>query len=374
LGNHIASDFGLGPAQKGLMTAIPLLAGSVLRLILGALSDAIGPKKTGAIGMSLTLAPLLGGWLWADSLERVFLVGLLLGVAGASFAVAMPMASRWYPAQHQGLAVGIAGAGNSGTVFATLFAPRLAESLGWHAVFGLAIVPLSVAMLIFCIFAKDPRRTHGTQKAAEYLSLLKEPDTHRFCFLYAVTFGGFVGLTSFMPIFLHDQYGASAVLAGDLTTLCVLSGSLMRPIGGWLADKVGGIRMLMGLYGLITVCLLGIAPAPSLTTAVACLFCALGFMGLGNGAVFQLVPQRFAGRMGAVTGLVGAGGGLGGFFFPVVLGWFRQYYGSFGVGFGLFAVVSALALVSLLIAQRRWVGSWLADGGRALQPAAASGD
>ena len=111
----------------------------------------------------------------------------------------------------------------------------------------------------------------------------------------------------------------------------------------------------------------------SLTTAVACLFCALGFMGLGNGAVFQLVPQRFAGRMGAVTGLVGAGGGLGGFFFPVVLGWFKQYYGSFSVGFGLFAVVSALALVSLLIAQRRWVGSWLADGGRALQPAALIG-
>ena len=373
LGNHIAGSLGLAPAQKGLMTAVPLLAGSVLRLVLGTVGDSIGPKKTGIIGMSLTLAPLLGGWLWADSLQKVFLVGLLLGVAGASFAVAMPMASRWYPARHQGLAVGIAGAGNSGTLFATLFAPRLAESLGWHAVFGLAVIPLAIALTLFCILTKDPVRPQR-QNLSDYLTLLKESDTYRFCLFYAVTFGGFVGLTSFMPIFLHDQYGASTVLAGDLTTLCVLSGSLMRPIGGWFADKVGGIRMLMGLYALITLCLVGIAPLPPLALAVVLLFLLLGFMGMGNGAVFQLVPQRFAGRMGVITGLVGAGGGLGGFFFPVVLGWFKQYYGSFSVGFGVFAGAAATAFILLIVAQGRWVGSWLADGGRAIQPAPASGD
>lgn len=366
LGNHIAASFGLSSAQKGLMTAIPLLAGSGLRLLLGLLADAIGPKKTGLAGMLLTLLPLAGGWLWADSLEKVFVVGLLLGVAGASFAVALPMASRWYPPQYQGLAMGLAGAGNSGTLLATLFAPRLAEWFGWRAVFGLAIVPLLLALIVFALFTKDPPGSRG-QNVSEYLALLKEPDTYRFCFFYAVTFGGFVGLTSFMPIFVHDQYSASTVLAGDLTSLCVLSGSLMRPLGGWLSDRWGGLRVLMALYGLITVCLLAMAGLPSLNTAVVLLFCVLGFMGLGNGAVFQLVPQRFVGKVGAITGLVGAGGGIGGFFFPLILGWFKQYRGSFGLGFAVFAGLAGLALVSLAIAQRKWVGLWLAEGGLAME-------
>ena len=367
LGNHVAGEFGLTPSQKGLMTALPLLAGSVLRLVLGVLADGIGPKKTGVIGMSLTLAPLLGAWLWADSLEKVFLMGLLLGIAGASFAVALPMAGRWYPARHQGLAMGIAGAGNSGTLFATLFAPRLAESYGWHAVFGLAIIPLCLAMIIFLVFTKDPPGARRTHSASEYLSLLKERDAYRFCLFYGVTFGGFSGLISFMPIFLHDQYSVSMVLAGDLTSLCVLSGSLMRPLGGWLADRLGGVRVLTALYGLITVLLLAITPLPSLATAIAFLFFALGFMGLGNGAVFQLAPQRFVGRMGAMTGLVGAAGGLGGFLFPVVLGWFKQYYGSFGIGFSVFAVLSGFALINLLMARQKWVGLWMAEGGVAMQ-------
>lgn len=369
LGNYVANDFDLSPAQKGLLTAVPLLAGSVLRLILGVLADRVGPKKTGVIGMALTLLPLLGGWLWADSLEKVFLVGLLLGVAGASFAVALPMASRWYPPQHQGLAMGIAGAGNSGTLFATLFAPRLAESYGWHAVFGLAIIPLLFAVIVFIVFAKDPPSARRTHTTSEYLSLLREPDAYRFCLFYAVTFGGFSGLLSFMPIFLHDQYSASMVVAGDLTSLCVLSGSFMRPLGGWLADKLGGIRVLIGLYGLISVFLAAMAPLPSLTVAILFLFFVLGLMGLGNGAIFQLVPQRFAGRMGAMTGLVGAAGGLGGFMFPVVLGWFKQFYGSFGIGFAIFAAFSGLALINLLAARRKWVGLWLAEGGLAVERA-----
>ena len=363
LGNHIAGAFGLSAAQKGFMTAIPLLAGSVLRLVLGILADAIGGKKTALIGMSVTLMPLLGGWLWANSLDRVLVVGMLLGVAGASFAVALPMASRWYPAEHQGLAMGIAGAGNSGTLFATLFAPRLAEAYGWHAVFALAIIPLVFAFAVFLCFAKDAPGSRRTPQASDYAALLHETDTYRFCLFYGVTFGGFSGLISFMPIFLHDQYSASAVLAGDLTSFCVLSGSLMRPLGGWLADRVGGIRVLAGLYAAIALLLLGAAQLPSLVAITAILFCVLGFMGLGNGAVFQLVPQRFAQRVGAMTGLVGAAGGVGGFLFPVILGWFKQYFGSFAFGLVIFAGLAAVALVTLWSAQRKWVGIWLAEGG-----------
>src|SRR5215469_15126540 len=151
LGNYVAADLGLNAAQKGLMTAIPLLGGSFLRLVLGQLTDRIGPRRTGCIGLTVTLVPLLGGWLWADSLPKVYAVGLLLGVAGASFAVALPLASRWYPPKYQGLALGLAGAGNSGTILATFFAPRLAETLGWHAVFGLAILPLILMATIFVI-------------------------------------------------------------------------------------------------------------------------------------------------------------------------------------------------------------------------------
>jgi NNP family nitrate/nitrite transporter-like MFS transporter len=363
LGNYVAGGFGLTAAQKGFMTAIPLLAGSVLRLVLGVLADVIGGRKAGLIGMMVTILPLLGGWLWADSLGKIFVVGLLLGVAGASFAVALPMAGRWYPPEHQGLAMGIAGAGNSGTLFATLLAPRLAEKFGWHFVFGLAIVPLVFAFSMYLTYAKDAPGTRRKVNASEYVSLLKEGDTFRFCLFYAVTFGGFSGLISFMPIFLHDQYRASAVTAGDLTSLCVLSGSLMRPIGGWISDKIGGIRVLIGLYGLIALVLTAMMQLPPLHSAVAFLFCALGFMGLGNGAVFQLLPQRFTKRVGALTGIVGAAGGVGGFCFPVILGWFRQYSGSFAYGFAIFAGFAMFALILLSTAQRRWIGSWLGEGG-----------
>src|SRR5579862_3886540 len=152
VGNYVSTDFHLNPAQKGLVTAVPLLGGSILRLVFGHLTDTIGAKRTGCLGMFVTLAPLLGGWLWTTSLPGLYALGLLLGVAGASFAAALPLASRWYPAEFQGLAMGIAGAGNSGTAFATLFAPMIAASIGWHAVFGLAILPISLTLIVFFLF------------------------------------------------------------------------------------------------------------------------------------------------------------------------------------------------------------------------------
>jgi NNP family nitrate/nitrite transporter-like MFS transporter len=368
LGNHIAGQFGLGPAQKGLMTAVPILSGSLLRLAFGAIADAFGAKRTALLGMAITLAPLLAGWLWAESIREVYLVGVLLGVAGASFAVAMPMASRCYPPEHQGLALGIAGAGNSGTIFATLLAPRLAEAYGWQAVFGLAIVPLALVGMLVAVLTREPPRPARAPVLAEYAALLRERDTYLFCLFYGVSFGGFVGLVSFLPIVLRDQYAVSPVRAGDLTTLCVLAGSGLRPVGGWLADKLGGIRMLMGLYALIAVLMTAIAQLPPLTTAVALLMISVGLLGMGNGSVFQLVPQRFAGRVGIVTGLVGAAGGVGGFFLPTMIGWLKQTTGSYGPGLGLFAAAAALALVTTTVAQRRWVGLWMDKNGRAPAP------
>jgi MFS transporter, NNP family, nitrate/nitrite transporter len=373
LANYVAADFGLTASQKGLMTAVPLLGGSLLRLLFGQLTDRIGAKKTGCIGLVATVIPLLGGWLWADSLPKVYLVGLLLGVAGASFAAALPLASRWYPAKYQGLAMGIAGAGNSGTLFATLFAPRLAERFGWHAVFGLAIVPLLLVMLTFILFAKDAPQPEKRRKRSEFFNVLKERDMALFSLFYAVTFGGFVGLASFLSVFLRDQYGVSKIQAGDLASLCVLAGSFLRPVGGWLADKVGGIRMLIALYG--AVALLGSAAAmlPPLGMNVALLVTVMGCLGMGNGSVFQLVPHRFKDRMGVATGILGAAGGIGGFFLPTLLGGLKEATGSYGPGLLVFAGTALVALVTLHIAQRDWVQVWIEKYGRprALAPAGA---
>jgi len=366
LGNYVAGDLGLNAAQKGLMTAIPLLGGSILRLMFGQLTDRIGPKKTGCLGMAATLVPLLGGWLWADSIGKVYAVGLLLGVAGASFAAALPLASRWYPPRHQGLAMGIAGAGNSGTVFATFFAPRLAEAWGWHAVFGLAILPLLAAAAVFVALAREAPGPARNNSGTEFLALLQERDTWLFSVFYAVTFGGFVGLASFLPILLHDQYAVSKVMAGNLTALCVMAGSFLRPVGGFLADRMGGVRVLVVVYGLVSLLALGVAQLPALGLATGLLFLLMACLGIGNGSVFQLVPQRFGQHVGVATGILGAAGGVGGFFLPTLVGSLKHITGSYATGLMVMAGLAVVALVILAIAQSGWTGVWIARHGRAV--------
>jgi NNP family nitrate/nitrite transporter-like MFS transporter len=318
--------------------------------------------------MAATLLPLLGGWLWADSFGELLCVGLLLGVAGASFAAALPLASRWYPAKYQGLAMGIAGAGNSGTVFATFFAPRLAEAWGWHAVFGLAILPLLLAAMVFIALAKEAPGTRKTAQASEFFTLLKERDTYLFSLFYAVTFGGFVGLASFLSILLRDQYGVSKVTAGDLTALCVMAGSFFRPVGGFLADRLGGVRVLVVLYGMVAILSLCVAQLPALWLAVGLLFLLMACLGVGNGSVFQLVPQRFGRHVGIATGILGAAGGMGGFFLPTLLGLLKQISGSYASGLMALSGLAVMALVILAVVQSDWIGVWIARHGRAATP------
>src|SRR6266478_6153700 len=248
LANSIVPEFGLQPAQKGLMVSIPLLSGALLRLPMGLLTDRIGARRTGLMGLALTIAPLLLGWLWADSFSKLLAVGLLLGIAGASFAVALPLASRWYPPHYQGIAMGIAGAGNSGTALATFFGPRLALAWGWHAVFALALIPILLTLVFFTIFAKDSPNQPPPKPFRAYAAVLKEADTWWFCLFYSVTFGGFVGLASFLNSFFRIQYDLDPVSAGGFATLCVIAGSFLRPVGGYLADRFGGIRVLSALY------------------------------------------------------------------------------------------------------------------------------
>lgn len=362
LGAYVAKDFGLSPAQKGLLAAIPVLGGSLVRIPLGLLVDHLGPKKTGLIGQLLVFIPLAGLWLFSAQIQNVFAFGLMLGIAGGSFAVALPLASRWYPAEHQGMALGIAGAGNSGTVLASLFAPLLAEKFGWQSVFGMALIPVSLTLAAFWFMAKESPSQPKPKKLQDYFSVLREADTFWFCLFYSITFGGFVGLASFLGIFFYDQYGVTKIMAGQMTALCVFAGSFFRPVGGYLADRFGGVRMLSVLLGCVSVLMLGIAFLPPLAGAVFLIFLVMTCLGMGNGAVFQLVPLRFAKEIGILTGIVGAAGGLGGFFLPTLLGFFKQNAGSYGAGFLLFAFMAFAALFVLRIVQKGWSFSYLLKG------------
>jgi NNP family nitrate/nitrite transporter-like MFS transporter len=358
LGVFIAQSFHLSPAQKGVLVAIPLLGGSILRIVMGVAADHYGARKAGIAGLILTVAPLAWAWLHCQAVGDLAAVGLMLGIAGASFAVALPLASRWYPREYQGLALGIAGAGNSGTVIAAFLAPRLAEHFGWRGVFGLAIIPVAITLAIFCAFAREYHVRPAPKPFASYLRILRELDLWRFNGFYMVTFGGFVGLASFLPIYFFDQYGVTRVQAGEFAALCVFAGSLLRPLGGFLADRVGGIRVLCLLYGAIAMLVAGIAMLPPLAAAVPLLFLTMACLGVGNGSVFQLVPQRFEEEIGVATGIVGAAGGLGGFFLPTVMGMLKGATGSYASGLLMFALASAGAMLAMLRVRREWRRGW----------------
>lgn len=358
LAPFLREDLGMTATQQGLLTAIPLLGGSLFRPIMGAVADRIGGRPTAMAGMVLTLLPLAIGWKFAHTPMHFYGLGLLLGIAGASFAVALPLASRWYPPEYQGLAMGIAGAGNSGTLLATLLAPRLAERFGWAATFGFAMVPLAVVFVLFALMAKDSPQRVRPVTAAEYGAVLRERDTLALAFLYSLTFGGFVGFASFLTVFFHEQYLLPRVTAGDFTTLVVVSGSLLRPVGGWLSDRYGGYRLLVGLLAGFAACLLAVAVNPPLFVALGILFVGMGLLGMGNGAVFQLVPQRFPDRIGVVTGIVGAAGGLGGFFLPSLLGAVRDMTGAYSGGIFVLALGFLLGTIALLELGTRWAHHW----------------
>ena len=357
LGAFISEDLALSPSAKGLMVAVPLLSAAVFRITLGILSDRFGPKRVGTVSMAVATGPLLLGWLAGNSLGEVLAVGVLLGVAGASFAVSLPLASRWYPPRLQGLAMGIAGAGNSGTVITALVAPRLAEAYGWHAVMGMAIVPVVLAFAAFVLMARQPPEAPRRGSLSNMRELLREADAWRMCAMYAVTFGSFVGLASFLPIFLHDQYGLTKVDAATVAAAGGAMGSLLRPIGGHLADRAGGTSVLLGVYGVAGALLLFAAGLPAVGPAALAFVVTMGAFGLGNGAVFQLVGVRYRERIGSITGLVGAAGGLGGFLLPTILGSLRDLAGSYGAGLAVIALAAGAALVGTLITRGTWRAS-----------------
>ncbi|WP_031340146.1 MFS transporter [Xanthomonas maliensis] len=361
----IAEALRLDTQQRALMVAVPILCGALLRLVLGMLADRIGGKRAGVLAQLAVIASLFGAWqLGVHSFGQVLLLGILLGIAGASFAVALPLASRWYPPEHQGTAMGIAGAGNSGTVLAALFAPLLAAAFGYRNVFGLACVPLLLTLLVFVLAAREAPGVVMRKRWSDYLRVLVgNRDAWRFMFFYAVTFGGFSGFASALPGYFHDQFGFDARTAGWATAACVLAGSVMRPLGGGIADRVGGTRALLTVYllvaGLVATAGIGVGGAAvTLALFVLTLLC----LGAGNGAVFQLVPQRFGQDIGVMTGLIGMAGGIGGFALAAGLGVLKQHTGSYALGMWLFAGCALGGWALLAGVKAQWRSQWTTAG------------
>ncbi len=357
LGIFIAEDFGLTATQKGFMVAVPLLGGSLVRVVMGVWTDRFGPRRTGFIGMLVVTGPLAWAWLAAETFTQMLVLGLFLGIAGASFAVSLPLASRAYPSAHQGLAMGVAGSGNSGAIISIALAPLLAASFGWHTVFGIMIPVVVLTALAYVTLARDHAPPGGSLDGSRVGrrglgTILRVPETYWYCLLYSITFGGFVGLSSYLSIFFHDQYGLSRVEAGWAAAACALAGSFSRPVGGFVADRLGGFRVLSFLYPAIAM-LTGVTalilPFPF---AFASVWLAMTCLGMGNGVIFQMVPHRFRQEMGTISGLVGAAGGIGGFLLPSALGLFKDLSGTYATGFAIYASVCALITPTVVVFRR----------------------
>ena len=364
LGVQIGESLHLSTEQKGLMVAVPILSGAILRIVLGLAVDRFGAKNTGVVGQLVIIGALLYAWLIGlANYEGTLLMGAVLGFAGASFAVALPQAGRWYPPNMQGIVMGLAGAGNIGTVIDALFAPRLAAAYGWRAVFGLALIPAVLVLLAYAVFSKEAPVTIKKKRLVDYFNLLKEKDAHWFCFYYTISFGGFVGLASSYVLYFKGEFALTPVHAGDLAALCTAAGALARPVGGAIADRIGGIRALYRFYALAGGALIAAAIGHNLYFNLAMLFIASGSLGMANGSVFQLLPQRFGRDLGVMTGLVGAGGGIGGFYLASSLGFSKGLTGSYLVGFTIFAGLCFVAILGLGFVKTRWRTTWGALAG-----------
>ena len=362
----ISETFALSPAQKGLMLSMPIIAGALMRFPLGVLAQYIGRKRATLVEMGLIAVAMLFGFFFVHSFNELLAMGVLLGIAGASFGVALSLGAGWFPPQHKGLAMGLVGAGNVGTAVSVLVAPPLAQWLGWQAVYGVAAAAIAVPMLVMILLAKEPPDVDNHASLREHVACLFEGDGWAFSLIYAVTFGGFIGLTTFLPSYYHDQFGVSKVQAGQLTMLAAFMGAALRVVGGWLSDRWGGVNTLTVVLGVVAVCLVltGLATDSLVVTTLLLMLC-FAALGAGNGALFQLVPLRWPMATAVAGSMIGEIGALGGGLVPNAMGLSKQYLGTYAWGFVLFAALSLVMLAVMRALQIRWTRTWAEKGGRA---------
>jgi NNP family nitrate/nitrite transporter-like MFS transporter len=369
----ISETYHLSPAQKGLMLSVPIIAGALMRFPLGVLSQYIGRKNATLVEMSLIAAAMLFGFFFVHSFNDLLAMGVLLGIAGASFGVALSLGSGWFPPQHKGLAMGLVGAGNVGTAVSVLVAPPLANWLGWQTVYGVAAVAIAVPMIVMVALAKEPPDVDAHASLREHMACLFEKDGWAFSLIYGVTFGGFIGLTTFLPSYYYDQFSVSKVQAGQLTMLAAFMGAAVRVAGGWISDRWGGVNTLTLVLAVVAVCLTLVGfSSSSLTVTTLLLMLCFAALGAGNGALFQLVPLRWPTTTAVAGSMIGEIGALGGGLVPNAMGLSKQYAGTYAWGFVLFACLSLAMLGVMRVMQIRWTRTWAEKGGRARPGTAAA--
>ena len=369
----ISESYNLSPAQKGLMLSVPIFAGALMRFPLGLLSQYIGRKNATLVEMALIAVAMLFGVFFVHSFNDLLAMGVLLGIAGASFGVALSLGSGSFPPQHKGLAMGLVGAGNIGTAVSVLVAPPLAQWLGWQAVYGVAAAAILLPMVVMIVFAQEPPDVDRHAGLREHTACLFEKDGWVFSLIYGVTFGGFIGLITFLPSYYHDQFAVSKVQAGQLTMLAAFMGAAVRVLGGWISDRWGGVNTLTLVLVVVTVTLVGVGMASqSLVLTTLLLIVCFAALGAGNGALFQLVPLRWPTSTAVAGSMIGEIGALGGGLVPNAMGLSKQYLGTYLWGFVLFAGLSLVMLGVMRLMQIRWTRTWAEKGGRARLPAAAA--
>jgi NNP family nitrate/nitrite transporter-like MFS transporter len=344
--------YGLSGKSKSLMIAIPVLLGSIGRLPAGMLADRFGGRKVFSILLILSAIPAIGIGL-STSYAQLLLLAIFIGISGSSFAVGVSFTSRWFSKEQQGTALGIFGMGNIGQSLAVFGAPVIAASIGsWRSVFFIFAAVSLVWGVVFYLFGRDATVAVSSRTLSENLKILRQSRLAWVLSLfYFLTFGGFVAFSIYLPSLLKDLFSLGPTDAGARTAGFVLLATLMRPVGGMLADRWGGARVLVGVF--IAVAVLGsLMGCPFMPTFTIGALGAATALGLGNGAVFKLVPEHFPKETGMVTGLVGAFGGLGGFFPPLVLGVIKDATGGYALGFILLAVS---AFVCLLVNYRVFI-------------------
>lgn len=343
----------LSPIQVSVAIAIPVLLGSLGRLPLGILTDRFGGRMIFSIVMACSVIPaMLMGFV--SGYWQLVLCGLFIGIALASFSVGVGFVSGWYPPERQGTALGIYGAGNIGQSLAAFGSPLLAGWLGFKWGFWTFGLLLLVWLVVFLLGARNaPRRT--APKSVQATHPLRNTMSWVLSLYYFLTFGGFVAMAIYLPTFLTDMFGLTPQDAGLRTAGFVVLATLMRPVGGWLADRIGGRKILKWVFPATAVMAVFMA-CPLISTFTIGALGMAAAIGLGNGAVFKLVPEYFPESVASVTGLVGAAGGLGGFFPPLVVGGVRQATGAFTWGFIFLSLFAVLCFFVVLRKSRSVAG------------------
>jgi len=357
----------LSESDVALMVAVPVVVGSLGRIVVGALTDRYGGRVMFPLISSVTILPVLFlAFVALDSYALILVGGFFLGVAGTAFAVGVPFVNAWFPPEKRGLAVGIFGAGMGGTAISALTTVRLYGGLGEKSPFLITAAVLAAYAVVAWVVLRDApgRVVPQTSMTARLRSNAKLPITWQACILYAVAFGGYVAFSVYLPAYLKTEYGLSPAGASNRMAGFVVVAVVMRPVGGWLSDRIGPIPVLAAGYAVVVAGAAVAAGHPPVDTVGAAAFLSMAAaLGCGSGATFALVARvTEPARVGGVTGLVGAAGGFGGFVPPLLMGYIYGRTESYALGLALLSVTAALTLVLTVTVVRRTAGATTTEG------------